>query len=91
MQLPPPVLIEYLAEFRNLHVQIGFFDHPPRPHRHHDLVLRDHLALPPSQQPKQSNRARVERNRHAQGPLIQTVQDGVPAVEAKALEQKNVG
>ena len=91
MQLPPPVLIEYLAEFRNLHVQIGFFDHPSGPHSLDDLVFRDHLALPPSQQAKQSNRPRAERDRRAQSLLIQPIQDAAPAVEAKAFEQKNVG
>jgi hypothetical protein len=76
-----------MAQLRNLDVQVGFLDHPPRPDRLHDRVFRDQLPFPLNQQAEQIERARPERDRRAHTPVIQPKQTADSAIEAEALEQ----
>ena len=47
------VLIEDVAQLRNLDVKVGFLDYPSRPDRRHDLVFRDQLPLSLDEQAEQ--------------------------------------
>src|SRR5260370_29829651 len=81
------VLIEDVAQLRDLHVQVGFLDHSFRPDRRHDRVFRDQLPFALDQQAEQTERARPERDWRGHTPLIQPKQTAAATIEAEALEQ----
>jgi hypothetical protein len=82
-------LIENAAKRRDLHVQIVVLNHCCRPDCGDDFISREEIARPTEQHAEHVERAPADFDRNCSGTFIPPEQ-AVP-VEAKLLEQENVG
>jgi hypothetical protein len=82
-------VVEQPAKRGDLHGEIAAFDDGSRPHRIHDLVLGDEIPRPLYENTENFEGARPDRDRN-QCAGFMLPEEAAP-VEAKALEQEDVG
>ena len=84
-------LIEYPAECRDLDRQIGILDNGPSPDGRHDLLFRDEIAGALDNYAENIEGSQTDGDRDENAAFIAPRQAVAPPIEAKFLEQKNVG
>jgi hypothetical protein len=83
--------IEYAAERRDLDGQVGVLDRHPLPNGGHDLFLQDEFTGSFDEHAKNIEGSRANHHRNENAAFIASRQTLAPSIEAKFLEQKNVG
>ena len=84
-------VVENSTECRDLHGQIGSLNDRPPPNRRHDLLFRDETTVPLDKHTENIESSWADRYRNENAAVIAPRQTLIPAIEAKFLEQKNVG
>ena len=84
-------LIENPAERGDLDGQVGVLDHRPPPDGRHDLFFRDQFARPLDEHAQNIERAGADRQRNKNTVLVAPGQTLTVPIEAKFVEQENVG
>jgi hypothetical protein len=84
-------LIEYPPEHRDLYGQVGILDNGPPPDGRYDLLFRDEISGPLHEHAENIKRPRADRYRNKNAAFIAPGQAISSPVEAKVLEQENIG
>ena len=84
-------MIEFAAKRRNLDGQIGILDNSPAPDRRHDLFFCDETAGPLDQNNENIESSEADGYWNEDTVFVPSRQAVALPIEAKFLEQKNVG